>query len=664
LRYQDDDDQQQNHRRHPGDRISPIREYVDDDEHDNDDHNINNAAPAQSLPDQIAASALAGTIEVLRLAGGLTLTATGKVVAPPLHVTRTVLLPALWAASMDYFANRTPKRAKDWLRILSTSVHHVVSVLKDTEQGQVFRQRLLILGSDLLDCLSADTTRQVLIDGMASFVKFMEVLDTAEASAFFDQMTVWACRCTQVAAAGSTQQALHDTKALLCSGIALLADPASTTALAEVTAYLCHALEMEQALSDTNIGQKETVSDKSLRRQERDDYQRQTYRERTTLVTDPHASVEEVILSSLGGGHDDGSDYDRGVPECDESDALSTNDPGSTSYFSRNATTDHNDDVSSLRQQQIADDEEASFRQQYTTVEEEWHEQAQRNVDVAYLQAQIQARAQNRADAKEWIPCEAAEIPLSADRIDTGSTMELSDTAPQSTNIPTTIHREDATASPENESNPLAQFYSVLDRVMNEKRIEGIDRILEEYSASTEKILREGKVHKPADKCHHQQHSSANGDMVTETIRSRLAAIRADVNKGLSKADRDKLSRMENLIQKNSWMVYMGLTLLVFLILLWIILGFYGLYTILWPRISQVSRSAKDMVSPGSSSFLAHSSGSDPNEVVIRLVREVVHVDANGVVLDRNPDQSNISRERMEKIAICVSDSIADNRNN
>ena len=215
-------------------QVTTVLEEEGEDEEAHEEAHNNNL----SFPDKIAASALSGTIEFLKVAGGLTLNATGKVVAPPLHVTRTVLLPALWAASVDYLGRSTPKRVKDWFRILSSSVYHFVSVLRETEKGQIFRQRLFILGGDWLDCLSADTTRQVLVDGMAGLVKLVEALHTPESRAFLDQMAVLSCRMTQVAASGRSQQVLHDTKTMLWSGIELLADPRSTTALAEVTAFL------------------------------------------------------------------------------------------------------------------------------------------------------------------------------------------------------------------------------------------------------------------------------------------------------------------------------------------------------------------------------------------------------------------------------------------
>lgn len=99
---------------------------------------------------------------LLKLAGGSTLSATGKkVVAPPLHVTRTILWPTLWAATVDYVASVTPVRAKDWLRILTSAGHHFfTAVLGNTHRGQDFRNRVhTVVAVDLIQAISSNASR-------------------------------------------------------------------------------------------------------------------------------------------------------------------------------------------------------------------------------------------------------------------------------------------------------------------------------------------------------------------------------------------------------------------------------------------------------------------------------------------------------------------------
>lgn len=119
-------------------------------------------------------SALLGSLELLKIAGGFTLSTTGKLVAPPLKVTQQIILPSLWAATMDYLRKATPKRIRDWFRILSASLYHLFAVLRNTHRGQEFRSRVGMVGADLVDCLSSDASRQVIIDSMAAVVKLSE----------------------------------------------------------------------------------------------------------------------------------------------------------------------------------------------------------------------------------------------------------------------------------------------------------------------------------------------------------------------------------------------------------------------------------------------------------------------------------------------------------
>jgi hypothetical protein len=125
-----------------------------------------------SLPERIGSSALWGSIELLKIAGGFTLSTTGKIVTPPLVLAQQVLLPSLW----EYLKSQTPQRLKDWLRIIGSSLHNFVTVLKNTDRGKVFRRRLVIVVADIVDCLSSRTSRQVIVDGTAAFVKFAEAL--------------------------------------------------------------------------------------------------------------------------------------------------------------------------------------------------------------------------------------------------------------------------------------------------------------------------------------------------------------------------------------------------------------------------------------------------------------------------------------------------------
>lgn len=117
-----------------------------------------------------------GILDVLGTAAGVTLSTTGKLVAPPLHMTKTLILPGLLALFVDTLDAITPPRVQDWFRILSSSVHHLIVVLGSTEKGKLFSTQVYIVLQDILQALSAPESRQVVVDGMATSVKFAAAL--------------------------------------------------------------------------------------------------------------------------------------------------------------------------------------------------------------------------------------------------------------------------------------------------------------------------------------------------------------------------------------------------------------------------------------------------------------------------------------------------------
>jgi hypothetical protein len=117
-----------------------------------------------------------GILGALNVAAGVTLSTTGQLIAPSLHMTKTILLPGLLALFIDTLDATTPERAKDWFRILSSSVHHLVSVLGSTDSGQQFSSKFLVVLQEIIRALSSPETMQVLVDGMASGVKLADAL--------------------------------------------------------------------------------------------------------------------------------------------------------------------------------------------------------------------------------------------------------------------------------------------------------------------------------------------------------------------------------------------------------------------------------------------------------------------------------------------------------
>jgi len=150
--------------------------YQDKKRAENTARKNDNKEKPPSLTERLGESALSSVLGILRLAGGVTLSTTGTILSPSIEMTRHVLLPHIFAGIVDYISQVSPQRLKDWFRILSASIYHLVAVIVSTEQGSIFRHKIIRVGGDLLDVVSSDTSRQTLMDGMACVVKLSEAL--------------------------------------------------------------------------------------------------------------------------------------------------------------------------------------------------------------------------------------------------------------------------------------------------------------------------------------------------------------------------------------------------------------------------------------------------------------------------------------------------------
>jgi hypothetical protein len=115
-------------------------------------------------------------LDVLNTAAGFTISTTGTILSPPLAMTKNVILPGILAIIVDTLDNITPPRVQDWFRILSSSIYHLYSVLKSTEQGQKFRHQLFLVFQNFFEVWSAPESRQVVVDGMVAGVKLADAL--------------------------------------------------------------------------------------------------------------------------------------------------------------------------------------------------------------------------------------------------------------------------------------------------------------------------------------------------------------------------------------------------------------------------------------------------------------------------------------------------------
>jgi hypothetical protein len=606
-------------------------------------------------------SALFGTLELLKLAGGATLSTTGKIISPSIQVTRQVVLPALWSALTDYFGYIAPQRLKDWFRIVRSSLHHFITVLTNTHKGIVFRNRVLKVGGNVVDCLSSDASRQVIVDGMAAVVKLAEALHTPETKALLDQISVLGSRLIDAAASGRNKQLIKDTQEAGWAFCQLASDPSTTLALAEVTACLCHALEMEEAIHRNQPIPNQLAAQ---RRYERNQFQRQTFVDPDTMQ-DPDSTVEQVILSSLGGAIED--PYDGCVP----SNVMFDHPPAET----HTAATDSEMDPQG----------------------EDWKNAARESVDVGYLHQKISQRASGMerqqllrttvtTTAQSAVSPSRSRVPMrqqeelkediedlvsetvedddgSADSytIRRQSTMRQSNVSKPSKTKAEASHIPVAYDEPENEDfndderettpisdpPPLAtidaeqatnRFFRSLDELMEKKRAEALRSVLDN-SDSTKAAAWYPKAAAAA---------GAGNERGQDTMKQRMRDTLATTRSAIGVGGRTKTGKTQQpLKEKETVLSIVIVAWIGFVALTWFVLGCYGLYVIIFgsPKAGALNLdSLFSMLKPSAPA----------NEVVIRIVREIVHVSSDGSVLQTLADASPVKDVDMDKVTECI----------
>ena len=685
-------------------------------------------AAGPSLPDQVLASAVAGTVEFLKVAGGWTLTATGKVVAPPLHITRTVVLPQLWQATVQVLGQATPQRVQDWLRIFQLALVQFMAVLGSTESGSEFRHRLVLVLGDLLDCLSSTATRQVVVDLTASVVSLGQALYTPEMKQLGQQWTIALTRILQVLSSGRVQQALLDGHELWWALCAVWADPQTTAAVAEVTAYLCYALEMEDALLDGAAGHcsqdkketeparrtKQKQQQQQRRRQHRGAYQQTTYHDRV-LLRNPNTTVEEAILSSLGVSDQPKKDCQvpgfsaslnervtkgNSGPVCPNDD----NDQDSCSANDKDTTTASFDDY-----QGHYDDPRSNANRSAV----HWDERARNDVHVEYLRNQI---AQHHSPARtapiqrHTPPSTSTSSTVVVPDVEDGPTNEDTrssihspttrgggrpsrtrkrartpiDTAPMAEQGPewvpeplTNAPSQTATATllqtpTENDDDTAADyFHRVLHDFLSQKRAQGVDRVLQDQlnasngpdnavasfwtrpgrvttnNTTNNNKEKQPQVTEPVDSIRQQLQALRNELAHKTTTQQQRTAVASSRSSSVSSPKPTTTARALSFVQRHKWWILVGVALW---FLLLVTTGFglacYGFYALVW---------ASPAAGPSPQSFHHHHPEDD---VVIRIVRQVVHVDAQGRVLDLNhvehAPKKPLSDQELDQISHCI----------
>ena len=280
-------------------------------------------------------------LETMNIIAGVTLSTTGKIVKPPLAVTKNILLPAMVAIIIDVMETVTPILIQDWFKIVSSSLYHFFHVFLSgsTVTGTKFRKQSTVVAQSFMETISAPECQQAVIDTVTTGIKLIDVVATPESQLLLEQLSILGCRYVDVLSSGKSKAFIHNMKDLIWTGIEVLHDPTTTLALAEVTAHLCHALE-EFNDEENNTT---TVAATAARRSVRDAQNKVTYLNNPCLISNNkhphHDSIEQIILSSLG-MMDNNTDHDTKDDSSENNKNNNSSTPNTSSMIYNNNDID------------------------------------------------------------------------------------------------------------------------------------------------------------------------------------------------------------------------------------------------------------------------------------------------------------------------------------
>lgn len=509
---------------------------------------------------------------------------------------------------------------------------------------------------------------------------------TPEARELIQQLAVLGGRLVDAAASGRNKRLIRDGKLALMAAVELAADPSTTLALAEVTATLCHTLEMEDTIySRTHLN----PSLAAQKRYERNRYQREHYLD-ADLVQEPDKTVEQAIISSLGGNESTASD--SLPPELYNNDKRRQRDIPVETVDETSRDGDDDDDDGDDNEE----DEESAA----------WKKAGRTGVDSRYLEHRIAERAaamerrqmlrttittterdgreapagrepvhggDSNVDLEDFFPANDVSPPannrgMAALQDSTSETKEEEETAgptprafleyvvghalqPTTESSSSSRAAQDAKSKKEDQpESEVARFHKTLDDIMMERR----ERALESIVADGRRlgILDEdgGSVVRPnhgMDSLKRRLEAVGFPKRPTKERRARGASGK----NGTEDNDDDGMGlpakppkQQRQVLPLDIVFACVGLVLF-----FWFLMGCIGMYMYFLstnPTTPVVASSTVPLTPHGS------------QEIVIRIVKEVVYVSpTGGEPLDSVPVNVDLN---MEKVAQCIQEAAAE----
>ncbi len=462
---------------------------------------------------------------------------------------------------------------------------------------------------------------------------------------FLDQLGILSCRLGDAMASGKSKEFLLNFKDLIWTSIELASDSSTTLALAEVTAHLCHALkEVDEAFNHATP------------RSVRNTHNEKAYLNSTLMTKDyPFESMEKIILSSLG---IDGND-DREANNANESiddfvngfdDGISTEQSiPSNVAFRVVGETENPFEIPILESINEKEIDESNW------------EQYKERVDVDLLQRKIVGEGRKRSRSSknigespdsnilDYSNIEEEMEELQLPRKPQNPAYDIDNRNPANTKD--LYEKFERTETKEVEKPSDIQFLAALDELMGTKQMEKNER------------MREIAMVEETDGIDHR----GNPHVVSRHRRAKVRVLRKGVEreeKMGSKVVRERYSNLRRLWKQPPFVKF-GAIGVFFLWIFWVGFGVYGMYTLFrqvvyfdsgigghqvqhnsfrslqQQQLLQQSQHAHTFDSrnrfglPEASSYDnkkydERMSNYRPNEIVIRIVKEVVHVREDG----------------------------------
>mmetsp|Transcript_21474 Transcript_21474/g.59683 ORF Transcript_21474/g.59683 Transcript_21474/m.59683 type:complete len:543 (+) Transcript_21474:1507-3135(+) len=503
---------------------------------------------------------------------------------------------------------------------------------------------------------------------------------TPEMELFLDQVGVLGCRVVDAMASGKSKEFIQNSKELLWRSIELASDPSTTLALVEVTADLCHALEEvdESFQSATPRAMRNTYNEK-------------TYLNSSLMTKDyPFESTEQIILSSLGiGNNTKGNKFlNEGLLVVDDIDAGIDDDtieqsiPSNVAFHAEAGTSleglnlDQNDTTSShlekcknnidieLLQDKIL--REGRPRSRRILIEKsQWQPLKQRSTEASLTsdigndpKTKGQYISRNTQDHDE---VDMEELPLDLKLKNRASIPNHS-----ASNLKDLYSKFEAMESKELGEPSVVQFYDAIDNLLKKKREE---RKVQEQRWMKGETEGEGSI---------RAGRQSKGGRKTGKVRKFRKGI-VQEEKPTSRAMKERYMNLRRLWKYPPSFLRVVAVVGLFMCTFWVGFGIYGMYTFFHkvfhngpvvipghpytlhspatpllphspppPPPSQQSSGVDDTAAPENVKHEncrydgAAKINNSPNELVIRIVKEIVHVREDGSRIEDYNNEENV----------------------